>query len=465
MSGETAPADGPDDEPAPVYARERAAVIPGGVNSPVRAFRVGRRHALLRGPRRGRLRLGRRREPATSTTCSPTGRRSSATPTRRWSRPCSGRPADGTSFGAPTEREVLLAEAICARVDGLRAGPAGQQRDRGGHVAPSAWPGAPPAGTGSSCSPAATTATATACWPGAAAAWPPSGCRRRPAWPGRRWPTPWSSPTTWCPSSTADVACVIVEPVAANMGLVPPAPGFLEGLRRRVRPGRRPADLRRGDHRVPARPTAGPPSVFGVRPDLWCFGKVIGGGLPLAAFGGRRDVMDHLAPVGPVYQAGTLSGNPLATAAGLAVLAELDRAATRSWPPGSAASAPGWPPPSAGPRGRGAGAGGRPAGRLFFAAAPVIDYDGATRSAATGRYPGLMHGLLERGVAIAPGRLRDPLPEPGPQRRRPGARPSRRSAAAAVSAAPRPGPLGHAWVAGWPGGASGTRLARAATAR
>ncbi len=124
------------------------------------------------------------------------------------------------------------------------------------------------------------------------------------------------------PELDDDVACVIVEPVAANMGLVPPGPGFLEGLRRacdsvgallvfdevitgfRLGPGG--ATLRHG-----------------VSPDLWCFGKVIGGGLPVGAFGGRRDVLRQLAPEGPVYQAGTLSGNPLATAAGAAVLGRM----------------------------------------------------------------------------------------------------------------------------------------------
>ena len=115
------------------------------------------------------------------------------------------------------------------------------------------------------------------------------------------------------------VACVIVEPVAANMGLVAPAPGFLAGLRRacddvgallifdEVITG-----FRIGP--------AGAAGRYGVRPDLYCFGKVIGGGLPLAAVGGSAAAMGVLAPLGPVYQAGTLSGNPLATAAGLAVL-------------------------------------------------------------------------------------------------------------------------------------------------
>ncbi len=120
-----------------------------------------------------------------------------------------------------------------------------------------------------------------------------------------------------------ELACVIVEPTAGNMGLVPPAPGFLEGLREltaargivlifdEVISGFR---LRFGGFQ----------DLVGVRPDLTCLGKIIGGGLPVGAFGGRRDIMQTLAPAGPVYQAGTLSGNPLAMAAGLATLGVLE---------------------------------------------------------------------------------------------------------------------------------------------
>jgi glutamate-1-semialdehyde 2,1-aminomutase len=115
------------------------------------------------------------------------------------------------------------------------------------------------------------------------------------------------------------IAALIVEPVAGNMGLIPPKPGFLEGLRElctrhgallifdevitgfRVGPG-------------------GAQALFGVEPDLTILGKIIGGGLPVGAYGGRADIMRHMAPEGPVYQAGTLSGNPLAVAAGLAAL-------------------------------------------------------------------------------------------------------------------------------------------------
>jgi glutamate-1-semialdehyde 2,1-aminomutase len=119
-----------------------------------------------------------------------------------------------------------------------------------------------------------------------------------------------------------DLAAVLVEPVAANMGLVAPRAGFLEGLRRRCTDA---GALLVFDEVITGfrLGRAGAQGMFGITPDLSMFGKVVGGGLPLAALGGRADVMDELAPIGPVYQAGTLSGNPLATAAGLAALAEL----------------------------------------------------------------------------------------------------------------------------------------------
>lgn len=120
-----------------------------------------------------------------------------------------------------------------------------------------------------------------------------------------------------------EIACIIIEPVPGNMGCIPPKPGFLEGLRKlcdenntllifdEVMTGFR---LAKG----------GVQELFNIKADIVCFGKVIGGGLPVGAFAARNEIMNHLAPLGPVYQAGTLSGNPLAMAAGLAMLTELN---------------------------------------------------------------------------------------------------------------------------------------------
>jgi glutamate-1-semialdehyde 2,1-aminomutase len=119
-----------------------------------------------------------------------------------------------------------------------------------------------------------------------------------------------------------EIAGVIIEPVAGNMGVVLPEPGFLEGLREIT--ARHGAVLIFDEVMTGFRVGwGGVQSLHDIRPDLTCLGKVIGGGLPLAAVGGRCEIMQQLAPVGPVYQAGTLSGNPLAVAAGLATLGEL----------------------------------------------------------------------------------------------------------------------------------------------
>ena len=209
-------------------------------------------------------------------------------------------------------------------------------------------------------------------------------------------------PYNQVPAIGSDVAAVIVEPVAANMGLVAPAPGFLPGLRAACD---RVGALLVFDEVITGFRLArgGASGAFGVRPDLWCFGKVIGGGLPVGAFGGRREVMAQLAPTGPVYQAGTLSGNPLATAAGLAVLNLLDDGAYAELASRAGRLGAGLAAALAG-----AGLEVRvpvvgPLVGLFFGPEPVTDYDGARASAGRGLYPGLMHGLLDRGVAIAPG--------------------------------------------------------------
>jgi glutamate-1-semialdehyde 2,1-aminomutase len=123
------------------------------------------------------------------------------------------------------------------------------------------------------------------------------------------------------------VAALILEPVAANAGVIPPAPGFLEGLRELTAEH---GVILIFDEVITGFRVAygGAQEYYGVRPDLTCLGKIIGGGLPVGAYGGRRDLMEQMAPVGPVYQAGTLSGNPLAMAAGIATLEILRRPGT-----------------------------------------------------------------------------------------------------------------------------------------
>jgi glutamate-1-semialdehyde 2,1-aminomutase len=307
----------------------------------------------------------------------------------------------GTTFGAPTEGEVLLAEAICARVAGcqeVRLVSSGTEATMTAVRLARGFTGRDRLVLFSGCYHGHSDALLAGGGSGVATLGLPASA----GVPAGAVAETLVAPYNQIPELGSDVAAVIVEPVAANMGLVPPAPGFLEGLRRactaagallifdevitgfRVGPG-------------------GASGLFGVTPDLWCFGKVIGGGLPLAAFGGRRDVMEHLAPVGPVYQAGTLSGNPVATAAGLAALSLLDEGSFSEL--GAKAAR----------LGAGLATAAREAGLavqvpvvgplvgIFFGAKPVTDYQGAQASAATGLFPLVMHGLLERGVAIAPG--------------------------------------------------------------
>ena len=124
-------------------------------------------------------------------------------------------------------------------------------------------------------------------------------------------------------ANKGEIACVMLEPVAGNMGVVPPKPEFLHALRELTA---RDGTVLLFDEVITGFRLAygGAQELFQVTPDLTALGKIIGGGLPLAAYGGRADIMDSVAPVGPVYQAGTLSGNPLAVAAGLAQLEMLD---------------------------------------------------------------------------------------------------------------------------------------------
>ena len=209
------------------------------------------------------------------------------------------------------------------------------------------------------------------------------------------------APYNVVPELDEQIACVIVEPVAANMGLIGPAEGFLAGLRAACDEA---GALLIFDEVITGFRLAkgGAAEWSGITPDLACFGKVIGGGLPIGAFGGRSEVMGSLAPDGPVYQAGTLSGNPLATAAGLAALELLDEAAYVRLHSAAARLGDGLQQAftDAGvaalvPR----------VGSLlgvFFGEVLPTDYDGA-KTTDEAAFAAFFHAMLDNGVAMAPG--------------------------------------------------------------
>lgn len=197
------------------------------------------------------------------------------------------------------------------------------------------------------------------------------------------------------------IAAVIVEPVAGNMGVVPPQPGFLEGLRRLTREH---GALLIFDEVITGFRVAygGAQGLYGIEPDLTCLGKILGGGLPVGAYGGRKEIMELVAPLGPVYQAGTLSGNPLAMTAGIETLKFLsqpgvyerleelsDQLAQGLVAAASRASVPVQL---------------NRAGSMltvFFSAQEVFDHASA-RQADTNRYARFFWGMLERGIYLPP---------------------------------------------------------------
>jgi glutamate-1-semialdehyde 2,1-aminomutase len=302
-----------------LFERSRA-VIPGGVNSSIRAFKAvgGEPYVVARAEGAtitdvegttyfdlvqsyGAVILGHAHPAITEAVRAAVG--------------------DGTSYGAPTPREMKLAEAIrervpsCERVRLMNSGTEATStavrlvrgatgRDRIVTFAGNFH------GATDALLVAGGSGVATLGLPGTAGV--PDGAVANTI----------VAPYNVVPELDERVAAVIVEPIAANMGVVAPAPGFLAGLRTacdrvgallvfdevitgfRIGPG-------------------GAQAKYDVRPDLTCFGKVIGGGLPIGAVGGRAEIMEHLSPLGPVFHAGTLAGNPIATAAGLAALNEL----------------------------------------------------------------------------------------------------------------------------------------------
>ena len=307
----------------------------------------------------------------------------------------------GTTFGAPTEAEVKLAEMVIERIQGLeliRFVSSGTEATMSAVRLARGATGRNRILKFAGCYHGHSDALLAAGGSGVANQGL-SGCEG--VTPGAVADTV-VAPYNVVPEIDETFAAVIVEPVAANMGLVSPNPGFLEALRKvcdetgallifdEVITGFR---LSYG----------GAAEYFGVNPDIWCFGKVVGGGLPVGAFGARREIMENIAPLGGVYQAGTLSGNPLAMAAGRVTLEFLDRDAYKQLTTTAARLADGLTDvfSSAGfsallPR-VGSLVG------LFFGEKPPTNFDEAQELAGNGVYPKVFHALLQQGVAFAPG--------------------------------------------------------------
>jgi len=387
-------------------------VIPGGVNSPVRSFRSvgGHPYFVARGEGAsvwdadgnqlldfvqsyGASLLGHAHPVVVEAVCAAAGR--------------------GTTYGAPTEGEVMLAEAICTRVEGceqIRLVSSGTEAAMSAIRVARGYTGRSRIVKFAGCYHGHSDGLLAGGGSGVATLGLPDSAGVPPGAVAETIVVPYNV----VPELNEQVACVIVEPVAANMGLIPPMEGFLGGLRRACDAS---GALLIFDEVITGfRLGSGGASAWsGVRPDLWCFGKVIGGGLPVGAFGGRRDVLEVLAPEGPVYQAGTLSGNPLATAAGLAVLGAVnaesytalsDRVASfgaaleKVLNEGLARSGAGHIAVEARVPVVG------PLLGLFFVpagAGPMRGYDDAVRSATTGLYARFFRAMLDRGVALAPG--------------------------------------------------------------
>jgi glutamate-1-semialdehyde 2,1-aminomutase len=320
----------PEDEAAGQAAlwRRARALIPGGVNSPVRAWQaVGQQEPFF--VRRGE---GAYLEDAEGTRYVDW--------VMSWGPLIFGHgdpetveavqdaASDGTTFGAPTEREVELAEEIAdtfPSVDKVRLVSSATEAAMSAIRLARGFTGRDRILKFAGCYHGHADALLAEAGSGLATLGLPSA-------PGV--PAAATAHTLVCPYNDREafeaaverhgdgLAAVIVEPIAGNMGVVPPKPGFLETLRAACDAT---GALLVFDEVITGFRVArgGAQELYGIRPDLTVLGKIVGGGLPLAAFGGRADVMDELAPSGPVYQAGTLSGNPLATAAALEVLRRL----------------------------------------------------------------------------------------------------------------------------------------------
>ena len=307
----------------------------------------------------------------------------------------------GTSFGAPTEAEVELAEAICdamPSIEMVRLVNSGTEATMSAIRLARAFTGRDLTVKFEGCYHGHVDSLLVKAGSGVATLGLPDTAGVPKSFSDTTIALPYNSPSAVEEAFRAHgerIAAVIVEPVVGNMGCVPPAAGYLEALRDLT--SRHGALLIFDEVMTGFRVAfGGAQQRYGIRPDLTTLGKVIGGGLPVGAYGGRRDIMKQVAPAGPVYQAGTLSGNPLAVAAGLAMLRhlkrhpevyeQLERRAAEL-----CAAAP-------------AGITVNRVGSMFtffFTAGPVTDYESAKRSD-TARFGRFFRAMLERGVYLAP---------------------------------------------------------------
>ncbi len=307
----------------------------------------------------------------------------------------------GTSYGAPTRAEVLIAEEMCARVPGLemvRLTSSGTEAVMSAVRLARGFTGRPTVVKFAGCYHGHSDALLVAGGSGVAQ----QGLAGSEGVTAGAVADTVVAPFNQVPELDDTVAAVCVEPVAANMGLVAPAPGFLEGLRAACD---QVGALLVFDEVITGFRLClgGAASWYGVRPDIWCFGKVIGGGLPMGAFGASANIMSRLAPLGGVYQAGTLSGNPLATAAGLAVLAHLDDDAYARLEAKAARLQSGLSEAFAAVGVSASVPRVGPLLGLFFTDVEPVDFATAKAAADNGMYPKFFHGMLRRGVAFAPG--------------------------------------------------------------
>ena len=315
--------------------------------------------------------------------------------------------ADGTSFGAPTERELELAELIVRvmpSIEMLRLVNSGTEAAMSAIRVARAYTGRSKLLKFNGNYHGHADGLLVKAGSGAATYGVPTSAGVPPGYAAETLVAEYNdlaSVEALFDANVNQIAAVVVEPVAGNMGVVPPADGFLTGLRNLCDDN---GALLIFDEVITGFRVAygGAQERYRMRPDLTCLGKIIGGGLPVGAYGGRAEVMQVVAPLGPAYQAGTLSGNPLATAAGIACLHELAKPGVYDTLEALGAEA------EAGLLAAGDATGvpltvNRVGSMLtaFFTESSVSTWDEAA-SSDTGQYAAFFHGLLERGVYVAP---------------------------------------------------------------